>query len=182
MKNNIATIIKTLSLIAIVASPAANATFYGGGSNHSGKWGGSSGGKRRPSKPQPRPGSQGPQGPQGEQGSQGEQGPAGPEGSAGIANVREGTATCSYTWMAKYELGSTNGPDGTNNKFCTLSCQDNEVLVGGGCSVVPVDGGTGALTTNTSTNQNGWKCDIVSLNTADGEADYKVTVSTLCAE
>ncbi|MEE9338124.1 MAG: hypothetical protein V3U87_08595 [Methylococcaceae bacterium] len=174
MKNNIATIVKTLSLIAIVASPAANATFYGGGSNHGGKWGGS-GGKWRPSKPQPRPGSQGPQGPQGPQGEKG------PEGPAGIANVRQGTATCSYTWMAKYELGSTNGPDGTNNKFCTLSCQDNEVLVGGGCSVVPVDGGSAAISTN-APNQNGWQCDILSVNTADGEADYKVTVSTLCAE
>ena len=170
MKNNIATLIKTLSLIAIVASPAANATFYGGSGG--GSWGGHNNGGGSYGGGHSKPG-RGPQGPQGEKG------PAGP---AGIANVREGTATCSYTWMTKYELGSTNGPDGTNNKFCTLSCQDNEVLVGGGCSVVPVDGGTGALTTNTSTNQNGWKCDIVSLNTADGEADYKVTVSTLCAE
>jgi hypothetical protein len=83
--------------------------------------------------------------------------------------------------MTKYELGSTNGPDGTNNKFCTLSCQDNEVLVGGGCSVVPVDGGSAAISTN-APNKNGWQCDILSVNTADGEADYKVTVSTLCAE
>ena len=190
--NNTATIIKTLSLIIIFTSTAANATYGGGGysrpssGSHSRPSGGSHSrpGPQGPRGPQGHPGPSGSPGPEGTAGSPGSEGPAGPVGPSGNTNIdiREGTQTCSYTWVSIYELGSDNGPDNTNDKLCTLSCQNNEILVGGGCTVVPLDGGSAAITTNTPTMQNGWQCDFISVNTADGEADYSVTVSTLCEQ
>ena len=143
-------------------------------------------------------GAAGPQGPAGAgvAGPQGERGPVGPQGERGPAGGGSGSAItrrvdsadCSYAGLDKFELGSANGPNGRDSFLCTLSCNDSEILVGGGCSV----GGSGnaALTTNMPYNNtssqrsnNGWQCDFVNLGeSGDDKVSFKVTVTTICVD
>ncbi|MCF6203858.1 MAG: hypothetical protein L3J59_09355 [Methylococcaceae bacterium] len=120
-------------------------------------------------------GAPGPMGPAGADGAAGPAGPAGPEGPAGggagglttITNF----GTCSYTDLTVYEHGSVN------SGVCSLSCGENEVLVGGGCRV----GGTGngVLTTNQPSG-NQWECDFVNIGSDTKAPNFDVKVTTIC--
>ena len=104
-------------------------------------------------------------GPAGPAGADGAVGPAGPAGGAGGLTTTTNFGTCSYADLTIYEHGSVN------SGVCSLSCGEDEVLVGGGCRV----GGTGngVLTTNQPSG-NQWECDFVNLG-----SDTKHQILTL---
>ncbi|MEE9426257.1 MAG: hypothetical protein V3V18_14960 [Methylococcales bacterium] len=123
------------------------------------------------------PSAEGPQGPEGPRGPKGEPGPA---GGGTTLNSRVDKETCNYNGLDNFELGSDAGPNnGGGSNFCALSCNSEEILVGGGCSVGP---GQAALTTNKPNNDNGWQCDFINLGTAKTTTSFEVTVSTICID
>ncbi|MEE9339616.1 MAG: hypothetical protein V3U87_16195 [Methylococcaceae bacterium] len=116
-------------------------------------------------------GADGAAGPAGPAGADGAEGPAGPAGGAGGLTTTTNFGECSYTDLTIYEHGSVN------SGVCSLSCGEDEVLVGGGCRV----GGTGngVLTTNQPSG-NAWECDFVNLGSDTKAPNFDVKVTTIC--
>jgi len=196
IKNNIIAI-ASLFILTVITIPAAQAT-YGGGHRGGGGYGGGhgggcrygrncgGGGRRGPAGPQGPAGNDGSDGatgpagsagadgavgPAGPAGADGAVGPAGPAGGAGGLTTTTNFGTCSYTDLTIYEHGSVN------SGVCSLSCGDDEVLVGGGCRV----GGTGngVLTTNQPSG-NAWECDFVNIGSDTKAPNFDVKVTTIC--
>lgn len=196
-------ILSSFLLTVMLVSTIANATWgnSGGRNYNNNRWGGYNNRNRGPAGPR---GPQGPAGPAGSstEGPAGPQGPAGPAGPAGPSaagpegprgpqgepgpagggtlNSRVDQETCNYNGLDHFALGSDGGPNNSGgSNFCALSCNNEEILVGGGCSVGP---GQAALTTNKPTNNNGWQCDFINLGTAKTTTTFEVTVSTICVD
>ena len=198
IKNNIIAI-ASLFILTVITIPAAQATYGGGhrggggyGGDHGGgcRYGRNCGGRRGPAGPQGpagKDGSDGATGPAGPAGADGATGPAGADGAAGPAGPAGADGVtgpagslstitnfgeCSYTDLTIYEHGSVN------SGVCSLSCGEDQVLVGGGCRV----GGTGngVLTTNQPSG-NAWECDFVNLGSDTKAPNFVVKVTTICA-